>query len=98
RIRPRNFTLLLFGANPQRFFPGAYAIFSVYRGKDRSEPTAERVDVTGTVGEQAKKLIELLNTEAYTAFDKTSEQPNQVKYPRRALQEAVVNALAHRDY
>lgn len=98
RTHPRNFSLLFFGANPLRQFSGAYAIFSIYRGKDRSEPTSERVEVVGTLGEQAKKLIELLNIEAYVAFDKTEEQPNQVKYPRRALQEAIINALAHRDY
>lgn len=97
-LHPRNFSLLFFGANPLRLFPGAHAIFSIYRGKDRSEPTSERVEVVGTLAEQAKKLIELLNIEAYVAFDKTEEQPNQVKYPRRALHEAIVNALAHRDY
>jgi len=97
-IRPRNFTLLLFGKNPTKFFSGAYAIFSIYHGKDRSEPTAERIEVVGTVVEQTKRLIELLNTESYTAFDKTHEHPNQVKYPIRALREAVVNALVHRDY
>lgn len=97
-IRPRNFTLLLFGKDLTKLFPGAYSIFSIYRGKDRSEPTAERIEVIGTVVEQAKKLIELLNAESYIAFDKTHPRPNQVKYPIRALSEAVVNALVHRDY
>jgi predicted HTH transcriptional regulator len=96
--RPRNFTIIMFGKNPLKFFPGAYTIFSIYRGKDRSEPTAERYQITGTIVQQTKRLIELLNTEAYTAFDKTTDIPNQVKYPIRALQEAVVNALVHRDY
>lgn len=96
--RPRNYALLLFGSSPIKYFPGAYVIFSIYRGKDRSEATAERVEITGTLIEQTRKLIERLNTEAYTAFDKNSPSPNQVKYPIRALQEAVVNALVHRDY
>jgi ATP-dependent DNA helicase RecG len=98
QLRLRNFALLMFGKNPLKYFPGAYAIFSIYRGKDRSEPTAERFEITGTVVQQARKLIERLNTESYTAFDKTSDIPNQVKYPIRALQEAIVNALVHRDY
>ena len=97
-LKPKNFTLLMFGKNPLNFFEGAYTVFSVYNGKDRSEATAERYHITGTIVQQTKKLIELLNTESYTAFDKTAAIPNQVKYPIRALQEAVVNALVHRDY
>ena len=97
-LKPKNFTLLMFGKKILDFFEGAYTIFSVYKGKDRSEPTAERHHITGTIVQQAKRLIELLNTESYTVFDKTAAFPNQVKYPIRALQEAVVNALVHRDY
>lgn len=99
-LRPRNFTLLMFGkkASISRYFPDAHTVLSIYKGKDRSEPTAERYLLTGTLVEQAKKAIELLNTEAYVAFDKLSEKPNQVKYPIRALQEAVINAVVHRDY
>ncbi|MEA5402421.1 ATP-binding protein [Arcicella sp. DC2W] len=99
-LRPRNFTVLIFGKKHSItvFYPEAYTIFSIYKGVDRSEPTAERYTLTGNIIEQAKKTIELLNTQSYTAFDKTSHKPNQVKYPMRALQEAVVNAIVHRDY
>ncbi len=95
---PRNFTLLLFCSKPTFFFPGAFSVFSVYPGTDRGDRVAEKVELAGPVVEQAKKLIERLNTESYTAFDKTSLHPNQLKYPQRALQEAVVNAIVHRDY
>lgn len=99
-LHPKNFTLLMFGKKSSiaRYFPDAHTVLSIYKGKDRSEPTAERYILTGTLIEQAKKAIELLNTEAYVAFDKHSEKPNQVKYPIRALQEAVINAIVHRDY
>jgi predicted HTH transcriptional regulator len=97
-LKPRNFTLLLFSKNPLDYFEGAFTIFSIYKGKDRSEPTAERHEITGNIVQQAKKCIELLNAESYTAFDKKDNIPNQLKYPERALQEAVVNCLVHRDY
>ena len=99
-LRPRNFTLLMFGkkASITALFTEAYTVLSIYRGIDRSESTAERYIFTGSIIEQAKKSIELLNSQIYTAFDKNSNKPNQVKYPNRALQEAVINAIVHRDY
>ncbi len=99
-LRPRNFTLLLFGKKTSITvnFPDSHIILSVYSGTDRSVPTAERHTLTGSIIEQARKSVELLNAQAYTAFDKTNSKPNQVKYPIRALQEAVINAIVHRNY
>jgi predicted HTH transcriptional regulator len=96
----RNFALFLFGkkAAITRNFPYAYTVLSIYKGIDRSGSTAERYELTGSIVEQAKRAIELLNMQAYTAFDKTSSKPNQVKYPIRALQESLINAIVHRDY
>ncbi|MEU5880836.1 ATP-binding protein [Spirillospora sp. NPDC047279] len=98
-LRPRNFAVLLFGRETQRFIPGAVTYFSIYTGGDRSDPHAERHDLAGNVLEQALRLQELLDIQSYTAFDKTdAASPNVIKYPKRALYEAMGNALAHRDY
>lgn len=98
-VRPRNYAVLLFGRSPQQFVPGAFAIYSAYPGSDRTDPVARRYEIAGTLLDQARRLQELLDTEAVTLFDKTNlKAPNAQKYPRRALQEAMVNALAHRDY
>ncbi len=98
-LRPRNFALLLFGRTLQNNIPGAYALFSIYQGSDRSEPHAERHELAGTIVAQARRLVELLDVQSYVAYDKTNRSaPNAVKYPPQALHEAMVNALAHRDY
>ena len=98
-LRPRNFAMLLFGRNLQFHIPGAYALFSVYPGIDRSESHAERYELAGTLVDQARRLVELLDMQSYTTFDKTNRaSPNSVKYPPQALHEAMINALAHRDY
>lgn len=98
-VRPRNFAVLLFGREPQKLIPGAYALFSLYPGRDRSEPHAERHEIGGTLLEQARRLTSLLEAQATTVFDKEDiANPNKVRYPIRALLEALVNTLAHRDY
>ncbi|HMV66274.1 MAG TPA: ATP-binding protein [Myxococcota bacterium] len=98
-VRPRNFAILLFGREPQRFVPGAFSSFSLYPGIDRTEPYSERVLMDGTILGQARQLIDRLNVEAVGVTDKsTGGADNVQKYPVRALQEAVINALVHRDY
>lgn len=98
-LRPRNFAMLLFGRRLQGHIHGAYSLFSVYPGLDRSEPHAERNELPSTLIDQARRLIELLDVQSYVAFDKTNRSaPNAVKYPPQALHEAMINALAHRDY
>jgi len=98
-LRPRNFAILLFGREPQRFIPGMISLFSIYPGRDRSDVHAERHELMGTIIEQSRRLTELLDVQSFTTFDKGDKStPNSVKYPRRALYEAMGNALAHRDY
>ncbi len=98
-VRPRNFSVLLFGREPQKFIPGAFSLFSTYPGGDRSDPHAERHEIGGTVLDQARRLTALLEAQATTIFDKEDvANPNKVRYPIRALTEALGNTLAHRDY
>ena len=98
-LRPRNFVMLLFGRDVQRFIPGAFSLFSIYPGTDRSDRYAERHELAGSLIDQMRRLRPLLDAQAYTTFDKADpDTPNAVKYPHRALYEAMGNALAHRDY
>ncbi len=98
-LRPRNFAVLLFGRTVQHFIPGAFTAFSSYPGTDRSEPHAERHELAGNLVGQAYRLVGLLEQQVFTAFDKSgTAAPNLRKYPARALHEAMINALAHRDY
>lgn len=98
-LRPRNFTLLLFATNPQRFVRGAVSGLSIYPGTDRATAAAQRLDLAGTILEQFRRLWLELEARAITIFDKTNlEHPNLELYPSRALLEALVNAIVHRDY
>ncbi len=99
-LRPRNFALLLFGKQESiaRLFTEAYTVFSVYPGTDRSGPIAERYTINGNLVWQARRIIALLDAQNATLFDKSSNRPNQEKYPGGVLHEAAVNAVVHRDY
>lgn len=98
-LRPRNFAVLLFGRETQRFISGAFSIFSMYSGPDRSAAHSERHEIPGNLLEQARRLGQLLDVQSYVVIDKASRvTPNVMKYPTRALYEAMGNALAHRDY
>lgn len=98
-LRPRNYAVLLFGRETQRFMPGAFGIFSMYPGTDRSDAHSERHEVAGNLLEQARRFQQLLDVQSHVVYDKESKDaPNALKYPTRALYEALGNALAHRDY
>ena len=97
-VHPRNFSLIMFGKTPTKFFPGAWTKVSVYPGKDRGDVMSERTELTGSIIGQARKALDLLRAHPTTVFDKESADPNAPKYPERALQEAVINAIVHRDY
>jgi ATP-dependent DNA helicase RecG len=74
-------------------------VFSVYPGTERSDRHAERYQIAGTLIEQARRLQVLLDGQVPTLLTKSLlPTPNADKYPRRALYEAMGNALAHRDY
>ena len=96
----RNFALFMFGKTKSISinFPDIFTILSIYKGIDRSEPDAERYTFNGSIIEQAKKTLNLLDTQIITNFDKNSNKPNKEKYPKKAVQEAIVNAIVHRDY
>lgn len=97
-LRPRYFALLLCGRHFQRWVPEAHVILSVYPGTDRAADRSERHEIIGTLLQQYAQIMALLTPEAHQLIDKTQVSPHADKYPLRALQEAVVNALVHRDY
>jgi ATP-dependent DNA helicase RecG len=99
---PQRFTILLFGRDPTRFFPGATVVFSVYEATTRAEQQAARFDITGPLVVQARHLLDRLETYVGIQIDKTQSPlngtPNRPRYSISALTEAAMNALVHRDY
>ncbi len=99
---PTYLSLLLFGREPTRFLPGAYVVLSVYEGTDRTAVHSRRFESAGPLPKLVRDVLGALRLHTGIAIDKSadalSSRQNRPRYSEKALQEAVVNAFAHRDY
>lgn len=96
--------ILLFGKNPQRFFPRARIRFIKYRGIEEKVGAEMNVvkDITidGTILNQINKMVELLELQIDepTYLGQDGRFVTKREYPHFVLQELTVNAECHRDY
>ena len=96
--------ILLFGRNPQQFFPRARTRFIRYDGIDEKVGTEMNVikDITfeGTILNQIEKTIEYLETQVaeHTFLGTSGKFITLRDYPKFVIQEMVVNACCHRAY
>jgi len=101
-LRPTALGLLLFSSSPERFVTGAYVDIAAYAGSipDAAIQRDAKV-VRGTVPEQIERTLDYLKTSPLVPIPATKDgrgRLDQPAYSLRALQEAVLNALVHRDY
>ncbi len=96
--RPTHAGLLLFGRDVPRWFPQAYLTLVRYRGTDMSDEF-ERTDVH-TALPQAVRHAERWLTEHMRQGSRMVglEREDWTQFPPPAVREALVNAVAHRDY
>ncbi len=90
--------LLLFGRDPQRFVRSAEVICVRYGGAVMSDEFV-RQDLGGTLADQLRQA------EAFVAGNmrrgmriRSLEREETTEYPLPVVREAIVNAIAHRDY
>jgi ATP-dependent DNA helicase RecG len=96
--------LLLFGKEPQLFMPHSRAVFVKFsdtqpRGPEGAFGYGRREELTGPLPliiDRAWRVIwEEMDKQAVV---KGLERQEQTEYPQSAVREALVNAVAHRDY
>ena len=96
--------ILLFGKNPQKFFPRARTRFIKYEGIDEKVGAEMNVikDVTfeGTILNQVKKTIEFIEAQVreHTFLGLHGQFVTLREYPKLVKQEMTVNACCHRAY
>ena len=101
-LHPTALGLLLFSSSPERFITGAYVDVVAYRGLEMDAAhQRDAKPIIGTVLDQIERTMDYLRTSPLVpvpASKNDEGRREQPAYSLRALQEAVVNALVHRDY
>jgi len=99
--RPTNAAILLFGSNPQRFHPSAEVRCMHFHGTEVQRPVPFYRVFKGTLFEQvslaADFVLSKLNRSVGTRAE-SNQAPVRYEIPPDVIREAIVNAIAHRDY
>ena len=96
-----NSCILLFGKEPQKFFPLAYITVVRYPGNAVSDKYLDIKDFKGNLFEQIDHVDTYIKEHIQIASRLVSgrlDRENIPEYPFFAIREILVNAVAHRDY
>lgn len=97
-FRPSVAGILLFGREPQRLLPSAEILLARYSGTEMAD-TFIRETARGSLPEQIRVaeafMVTNMRKGARIGDFRREEKP---EYPLPAVREAIVNAIAHRDY
>ena len=98
-VRPSVAGVLLCTSKPVRWLPAAYVQAVAYRG--RNNDPADQIDAKdfdGPLGQQIWDAYGFVQRHMSVRADKAIGRVDRPAYSQRALFEAIVNAVAHRDY
>ncbi|OPX74538.1 MAG: hypothetical protein A4E40_00899 [Methanoregulaceae archaeon PtaU1.Bin059] len=99
--QPTNAAILLFGVKPQKFIPTAEIKCMHYHGTVVAKPIPSHQIFTGTLFDQTDQATDFILSKINRIVPPRDSAPvSETKYevPKEVIQEAVVNAVAHRDY
>lgn len=96
--RPTYAGLLLFGREPQQWLPSAQILVARYPGTEMGD-TFLRQEIGGTLPQQIVRAETfVLENMRRQVVMRDLQRDERLEYPREAVREAIVNAVAHRDY
>ena len=99
--RPSNAALLLFGVDPQERFPAAETKCLRYHGTEVRKPIPSYQLYQGTLFEQVDQATDFVLSKLDRSVgtrDHGPEASRTYEIPVPVVQEAIVNAITHRDY
>lgn len=90
--------ILMCTDEPQRWFPNASIMATRYSGTDRSSGQFDAQEITGPLHHQIADAVRFVVRNMRVAARKVPGRVDMPQYSIEAVFEAVVNAVAHRDY
>ena len=99
--RPTNAAILLFGKEPQRFLISSEIKCAHFHGTEVSKPIPSYQVYKGTVFELVDQAIDFVLSKINLAVGTRAEStqaPVAYEMPPEVIREAIVNAVAHREY
>ena len=90
--------VLLCSRTPKQWLPNACITATCYRGEDRATGQIDSQTIGGPLQQQIAEALAFATRNMRVAAQKTPSRANLPQYSEDALFEAVVNAVAHRDY
>ena len=99
--RPSHAAVLLFGQEPQRWLPTSGVKCLHFHGKEVRKPIPSHQVYRGTVFALVDQAVDFVMSKIDRAVGTRAEgnaAPISYELPRQAVSEAIVNAVAHRDY
>ena len=96
-----NAAMLLFGKNPRRFFNNAQVHCFHFHGTKKQKPIASQQPYEGRLFEVIDQAVEFVLGKIDRSVgtrSRSSQAPVKFEIPRPVITEAIVNAVAHRNY
>ena len=90
--------VLLCAQSPQEWLPQATIVATHYRGQDRASGQLDAQEIVGPLPLQIADAVKFVSRNMRVAARKLPEREDVPQYRIAAVFEAVVNAVAHRDY
>ena len=99
--KPTNAAVLLFSGNPQKFIPISEIKCLHFHGTAVQKPIPSYQIYKGTLFDQVDEAVDFVMSKLARTVGtraKGAQAPVEYEIPREVITEAVVNAVAHRDY
>ena len=97
-VVPTYLGILLFAEQPERYILGAYIDIASYRRGIPDGAAVHRQRITGPLPSQIAQALTYLHVDSTASREDGRGGHDHPRYVDRSLQEAIVNAVVHRDY